>query len=247
MSSSNPSNSRQRGRGFGSFLFELRNHAWNTIKQWSLKRWIAVCVAAVIIVLILRFASLPELEILRNWAAQHGSWFVLAFWIGYVVLTLFPLPRTLWTVSAGILFGPSLGMLIATTALTVSAIVAFLIVRSILGEWIRPHLTHPAVLSTAKRLEARGWVAVFSLRMISGVPFSLLNYLAALTPIKLSQFSLATFVGSIPTTAIGVFFGDALITGANPLLLSLMIFLALLGLLGLYIDARLLPPVKSGR
>lgn len=74
-----------------------------------------------------------------------GSWFIVLFWIGYVVLTLFPLPRTLWTVSAGLLFGPATGLLIALTALTASAIIALLVVRGLLGDWMRPRLKHPAV------------------------------------------------------------------------------------------------------
>ena len=88
-------------------------------------------------------------------------------------------------------------------------------------------------------LERRGWLAIASLRMVAGVPFSLLNYVAALTPVKLSHFTLATLVGSIPTTALGVFFGDTLTGHTSPGIVLAMVVFAAIGAGGLYMDSRL--------
>src|SRR5699024_2422241 len=58
-------------------------------------------VAAIITILVvIFFMDLPDIEQLRAWAHGAGAWFIVVFWIGYVVLTLFPLPRTFWTVAA---------------------------------------------------------------------------------------------------------------------------------------------------
>ena len=88
-------------------------------------------------------------------------------------------------------------------------------------------------------LERRGWLAIASLRMVAGVPFSLLNYVAALTPVKLSHFTVATLLGSIPTTALGVFFGDALTGHTSPSIIVAMVAFAAIGMGGLYMDSRL--------
>ena len=132
-----------------------------------------------------------------------------------------------------------MGLSISLVALTLSATLSLIIVRSLLGEWIRPHLSHPAVNKINARLERRGWLAIASLRLVAGVPFSLLNYVLALTPIPITQFVLATLIGSIPTTAIGVFFGDALTGQTDPLTVIALIVAAALGVAGLVLDTRL--------
>lgn len=206
---------------------------------WSWKRWVTVILAALALILALMFVDIPDMVALRRWAEHLGPWFVVAFTAAYVFFTQFPFPRTFWTVAAGVLFGPWLGLGIALVALTISATLSLLIVRRLLGSWIRPHLTHPAVFKINARLERRGWLAVASLRMVAGVPFSLLNYVVALTPIPLAQFTVATLIGSIPTTAIGVFFGDTLTSGFSPGVVAALVVFALLGAGGLYADTRL--------
>lgn len=74
--------------------------------------------------------------------------------------------------------------------------------------------------------------------MIAGVPFSILNYVCGLSGIPLGQFALATLIGSIPTTVLGVLFGDALTGSPEPWLIAVMAVLAAVGVAGMVIDAR---------
>ena len=198
-----------------------------------------VAATTIAVLAVIFFVDLPGVEQLRTWADGAGSWFIALFWLCYVILTLFPLPRTIWTVSAGVLFGPVTGLAISLTALTVSAVIALLVVRGLLGEWMRPRLKHPAVAGINAHLERRGWLAIASLRLVAAVPFSLLNYAAALTAISVGQFAVATLVGSIPTTAIGVFFGDLLTGQMHPEIIAAMIVCALVGIGGLILDSRM--------
>ena len=226
-------------RNFGHFLLSLTRSAWRSIQRWTVQRWIAVLAAVIALLAVLYFYDLPDVARLRDASTRFGAWFPFIFALGYVIFTQFPFPRTFWTVAAGLLFGPWKGLALSLCALTVSAALSFLTVRKLLGAWIRPHLTHPAVFTINAHLERRGWLAIASLRMVAGVPFSLLNYVAALTPVKLSHFTLATLVGSIPTTALGVFFGDTLTGHTSPGIVLAMVVFAAIGASGLYMDSRL--------
>ncbi|HAT1547286.1 hypothetical protein HMPREF3153_05640 [Corynebacterium sp. HMSC06C06] len=226
-------------RTFGAFLAELSKSALSAIRSWSMTRWAMVLGAIIAIVVAALLVDVPDIADLRSWAESLGPWFVVAFVLGYVIFTQFPLPRTIWTVAAGVLFGAWFGLGLSLLALTLSAMISLLLVRWLLGDWIRPHLSHPAVFKINSRLERRGWLAIASLRMVAGVPFSILNYVAALTPIPVGQFTLATLIGSIPTTALGVFFGDALTGKSEPWLFVAMAILAVLGIGGLVLDSKL--------
>ncbi|APT95020.1 membrane protein [Corynebacterium stationis] len=226
-------------KSFAEFLSGLLKDAVASISQWSWTRRLIVAATTIAVLAVIFFVDLPGVEQLRTWADGAGSWFIALFWLCYVILTLFPLPRTIWTVSAGVLFGPVTGLAISLTALTVSAVIALLVVRGLLGEWMRPRLKHPAVAGINAHLERRGWLAIASLRLVAAVPFSLLNYAAALTAISVGQFAVATLVGSIPTTAIGVFFGDLLTGQMHPGIIAAMIVCALVGIGGLILDSRM--------
>lgn len=188
--------------------------------------------------------DVPPLSVMRQWAEHTGAWFPFVFWCFYVAITQVPIPRTLLTVSAGILFGPVRGIAIAVTATTVSAVVSLMVVRGLLRDFIEPRLTHPAVGRINARLEERGWLAVASLRMIAAVPFCVLNYACALTRVPVVPFALATLVGSAPGTVVVVLFGDTLTGHASPEIIVAGVALALVGAAGLAIDAKL--PTKDG-
>lgn len=229
----------------GQFMVGLFRDGVAAVTEWPWTRRLAVSTALALFVAVTLFVEVPSVETLRAWADTAGRPFVLLFWLGYVAITQFPVPRTLLTLASGVLFGPWQGVLIALTATTVSAAVSLFVVRALLGGWMAPRLSHPAVVGVNTRLEERGWLAVASLRMIAGVPFSALNYAAALTSVPLGMFTLATFLGSAPGTVVTVVLGDALAGDVDPLVVGLTVFLAVLGLAGLVVDRRL--PVKAVR
>lgn len=227
----------------GQFVGGLISDGAAAVGGWSWPRRIVVTAALAAFLAVTLFVEVPSIDTLRAWALTSGDPFLVLFWFGYVAITQFPVPRTILTLASGVLFGPWQGVLVALTATTASAALSLLIVRGILGGWRAPRMTHPAVAGVNTRLEERGWLAVTSLRMIAGVPFSVLNYAAALTSVPLGMFTLATFVGSAPGTVVTVVLGDALVGEVDPLVVGLTVLLAVLGVAGLAVDQRL--PVKS--
>ncbi|AEQ06621.2 TVP38/TMEM64 family protein [Corynebacterium pseudotuberculosis] len=230
---------------FFNFAWGVFRDGLNTIRSWSVAKKISVFALGILFILTTILVDIPSIETLRSWADNAGSAFVILFAFLYIGITQFPIPRTLLTLSAGVLFGSIKGIVIALTCTTISAVISLLIIRTLLGEWMEPRLTHPAVSGINSRLRHRGWLAVASLRMIAGVPFSIMNYVAALTSVPPLGFALATLIGSAPGTIVVVILGDSILHGTDVKILLFSASLAFLGILGLLIDARM--PVKTPR
>ena len=141
-----------------------------SIRSWPLWRKLVVGLLVVGMIIITFTVKVPSLATMNAWAAGTGRWFVMVFVFGYVVVTQFPIPRTIFTLSSGVLFGPWLGIVVALTATTVSAAVSLSVVRYFLGDWMAPRLAHPAVAGIDARLRADDcWCAVFGVELCGGV------------------------------------------------------------------------------
>ena len=180
---------------------------------------------------------LPSPVQLRDWAHSVGPWFALAFFLAHVVATVVPVPRTAFTLAAGLLFGPALGVAIAVLASTASALIAMLLVRAA-GWRLNRLVRHRSVETVDERLRQRGWIAVLSLRLIPVVPFSAINYAAGASAVRWLPFSLATLVGVLPGTIAVVVLGDALAGHPGSLLYLVSACTATLGMAGLIVEIR---------
>jgi uncharacterized membrane protein YdjX (TVP38/TMEM64 family) len=208
-----------------------------TARQMPRRRVVALLAVSVILVAFVLVVPLPSALQLRDWATSVGPWFPLAFLAAHIVVTVLPFPRTAFTLSAGLMFGPLLGVGIALVASTVSAVIALLLVRA--AGWQLDRLVrHPRVDALNGRLERRGWLTVLSMRMIPAVPFSVLNYAAGASAIRLLPYTLATIVGLLPGTAAIVIFGDALTGNVSPLMFLVSASTAALGIVGLAYEVR---------
>jgi uncharacterized membrane protein YdjX (TVP38/TMEM64 family) len=192
-------------------------------------RRIAVTMATVVVlVAVALFVHLPTAVQLRDWATSAGPWFPLAFLVAHVVVTVLPFPRTAFTLAAGLLFGPLLGVVLAVAASTASAVIALLLVRA--ANWQLSRLVrHRAVDTVDTRLRDRGWPAILSLRLIPAVPFSVLNYAAGASAVRALPYTLATLAGIAPGTAAVVILGDALTAQVSPLLILVSLCTASVG------------------
>nr|WP_240394078.1 TVP38/TMEM64 family protein [Corynebacterium lactis] len=213
------------------------------IASQRFKKLLIGVIALVGLALVL-FYDVPTVDALRQWSDEAGPWFPVAYFGLYVFLTQFPIPRTVFTLASGILFGPAAGFILAISATTISAVMSLLVVRFLGRDWFRKYLTNRRLLDLDYRLEQRGWLTVLSLRMIAGVPFSLLNYVCGLSSIRLAPYAVATAVGSAPNTLAVVLLGDALLVGFDARFAVATALLVALGIAGLVADAKF--PVVAG-
>jgi uncharacterized membrane protein YdjX (TVP38/TMEM64 family) len=208
-----------------------------TTRQVPAWRLAVTAAAVVVLVLVALLARVPTAVQLRDWAEAVGPWFPLAFLAAHIVVTVFPFPRTAFTLAAGLLFGPSLGIVLAVVASTLSALIALLLMRAA-GWQLSRLVRHPGLDSLDARLRQRGWPTVVSLRLIPAVPFSVINYAVGASTVRVLPYTLATLAALAPGTAAVVILGDALTGDASPALFLVSLCTAAAGVALLIYELR---------
>ena len=202
-------------------------------------RLIALLAVIVAFALVAVFAPHPSVEQIRQWGTSVGPAFPLVFFAVHAIVTIAPIPRTLFTLSAGVLFGPLTGLAVTIGASMVSAVLALLLVRAIGRQAVAERMSHSALDSIDDSLRRRGWLAVGSLRLIAPVPFSLVNYACGVSAVRLVPFALATAAGLLPGTLAIVVIGGAIGGDTHPALLVVSAVCIAIGTSGLFVDWRL--------
>jgi uncharacterized membrane protein YdjX (TVP38/TMEM64 family) len=220
-----------------STLRALRASVIATASSVPPRRFFAILAAVVILIAVAVLVPLPTAVQMRDWARTVGPWFPLAFLGAHIVVTVFPFPRSAFTLAAGLLFGPVLGVPLAVVASTISAVIALLLVRAA-GWQLSRLVRHPRIDSLDARLRERGWPTIVSMRLIPAVPFSVMNYAAGASAVRVLPYTLASLVGLIPGTAAVVILGDALTGNVSPLLFLVSLCTASVGVAGLIYEVR---------
>jgi uncharacterized membrane protein YdjX (TVP38/TMEM64 family) len=190
---------------------------------------------AVVVVVVFRH-GLPDV---RRTVAAAGIWAPLLFVLLHAVVTVTPVPRTVFTVAAGVLFGSVFGVVLAVSGTALSATLAFFLVRFIGGPFVERHAHHRAVAWVRARLDRNGLLAMVSLRLIPAVPFSVMNYASALSGVGYPPYLLGTVLGVLPGTIGIVVLGDAAVGGQpHPVMFLTSLVSGLVGLTGAVIAAR---------
>jgi len=180
----------------------------------------------------------PEPAQLRTWVSGAGAAAPALFFIAYVVATLFPIPRTVFSVASGLLLGPVVGVTVALIASAVSGLLSFALARSLGRRMVARYLSRRPVQAIDEQLTGAGWLGVASLRMIPVVPFLPTNYACGLSSVRTRPYLAGTMIGSLPGTAAAVILGDTLTGTTSPALLAVYTVCALAGAAGLWFGIR---------
>ncbi len=198
-------------------------------------------VVAVVAMLVARahgISAVPQLADLRRVVTEAGPWAPIVFVVLQVLLNVPPFPRTVFTVSAGLLFGSLWGTVLTLTGTAIAAVLAFYLVRWTGGRLVARYATHRRAVWVRRRLDHHGTLAVTSLRLIPMVPFAALNYLSGLSTVRFWPYLVGTVVGCVPGTVAIVILGDAVTGQVSPALLAVSAACTLVGLAGVVVAAR---------
>jgi len=170
---------------------------------------------------------------LRAWAAATGPATPLVLLVAYSLLTVVPIPRTVFNLAAGLLVGTTAGIAIGLVATTIAAGLSFGLARLLGRDLVTRHLHRSSVRAVNDRLSDGGVLAITSLRLIPVVPFAPFSYLCGVSSVRLTPYLAGTLLGSVPGTIAVVVLGDALTGDTPPALLACYGVFALAGAIGL--------------
>jgi uncharacterized membrane protein YdjX (TVP38/TMEM64 family) len=147
----------------------------------------------------------------QRWVSGYGVAGPLVFVALSSLLTVALFPGPLLAGASGLLFGTALGTPVSILAATLGAVLAFTLSRRVAGDAVQS-LGGARLLRLEAAVSRRGFLSILYLRIAPAVPYTLVNYAAGLTSIRLRAFAAATAIGVAPRafayTALGGSFGS---------------------------------------
>ena len=129
----------------------------------------------------------------------------LGFLTVHIAASLLFVPRTLFAIVAGLLFGARWGIVWAASGSVAGAVAGFLVARYINSGLIDLRRLGPVV----GQVERGGWRAVAVLRLIPVIPHSCANYALGLTRLPIGAYAFGSLLGQLPLTIAYVDLGAA--------------------------------------
>ena len=176
-----------------------------------------VIIAAIVAAVMFDVTQYLNLDTLKAQQTRVNGWFetepLLTFaiyFVAYVLVTALSIPgATILTLGAGAIFGLGWGVLLASFASSVGALLAFLSARFLLKDWVQSKF--------GQRLEAinrgvkrDGAFYLLSLRLVPIFPFFVINLALGLTQIRTWTFYWVSQVGMLLGTVVYVNAGTQL-------------------------------------
>jgi uncharacterized membrane protein YdjX (TVP38/TMEM64 family) len=164
-------------------------------------------VALVVALVVLWHAlPMPTVDDIRDDIDFFGWWGGVVFVVGYGILSLVPIPKSVVSIAAGLVWGFWLGTVLVTVASAIGAGLAFLIGRA-LGQDLVERIIGGRLRRIDDALSRKGLRAVIVLRLIPVLPFTVVNYGAGLTEVTTRDYALGTLIGMLPGTVVFVAIG----------------------------------------
>lgn len=200
----------------------------------------------IVIGLFLVFRLLPVAEWIEEFKAYvrgRGALGYVLFGLVYIGASLIPGgPAALLTLAAGAVYGVLTGTILVSISSITAAMLAFLLARGTLRERVLKMTKGNAKFVGLNRaIEKEGAKIVVLVRLSPAFPFTIVNYLFGLTPVKPASYFFASWIAMLPGTMAYVYFGSAIgeVTGgATPLRKAIQIGLAVAAVVATIIIAR---------
>ena len=171
-------------------------------KKITIVTIVACTVAAFFIFDLGRFLTLESLKTNRDallaYYSAYKLVFVIVFILVYTAQTALSLPgAAILTLAAGAIFGALLGTVWVNIGATTGAVLAFLLARTLLRDWV-VHTFGTKMESLDKGLKESALSYLLFLRLIPLFPFFLVNLACGITGLPMRTYIVGTMVGILP-------------------------------------------------
>jgi uncharacterized membrane protein YdjX (TVP38/TMEM64 family) len=173
----------------------------------------------------------------RDWVDGYGVAGPLVFIAVSAALTPALFPGPLLAGASGLLFGTWLGTPVSIVSATLGAVLAFSLARWIAHDAVE-ELEGRRVRALRAWIGRRGFVSVLYARIVPGVPYSLVNYAAGLSPVTLRAFAGATALGCAPRAFAYTALGGSLDDLRSPEAIAAVVVLVVMALGGALLARR---------
>ncbi|MEO8541290.1 MAG: TVP38/TMEM64 family protein [bacterium] len=152
-----------------------------------------------------------DAEPLRDWVKARGALGVIVFILFMAISVLFaPIPNVPIFIAAGLAWGPILGTVYCMIGLTIGSAAAFFVARKFGRKHLPKLIGHSAAARLDSVVDNFGGKVVFWTRLMPGVNFDWISFVAGMTSVPFRTFIVYSFLGMIPPTAVTVAMGDGL-------------------------------------
>lgn len=149
-------------------------------------------------------------EQILEYKSQHTALFILIYTLGYIAVVAFSIPgATIMTLLSGFVFGLLLGTLVVVLSATIGAVIIFLAVQLALRDWVAQK-AGKWITMMADGFKKNDFSYLLFLRLVPLFPFWLVNIVPAFLGVSLRTYTIATFIGIMPGTAVYVWVGSGL-------------------------------------
>ncbi len=147
---------------------------------------------------------------LADLRAAHAFLFAAVFVLIYIVQTAFSLPgAAVLSLAAGAFFGVLQGTLFVVTGATIGAVLAFLVSRTLLRDWVAKKFGS-RMEGIDRGLRENGLSYLLFLRLVPAFPFFLVNLACGVTGMPLRTYAVGTLFGIVPGSLVFVNAGASL-------------------------------------
>ncbi|HEX7587570.1 MAG TPA: VTT domain-containing protein [Anaerolineae bacterium] len=204
----------------------------------------AILVGIALVIVFIALARMTSAYItpavIRATLAQFGWWAFIAFIAALAGVLVVPIvPASLFQISAGLFFGPFLGLVFVTVADILGASIGFWLARYWGRSFLARYLS-PASQSKLENLARRiTWREIILLRLLPGPAYPLVSMAAGYASISYARYISASLVGVFPGLVLLVFAGD--LVERSPIIAFALIAFLLIGLviIGQYLNRKI--------
>lgn len=152
-----------------------------------------------------------DAEPFREWVEERGAFGVVVFILVMAASVLFaPIPNVPIFIAAGLAWGPVFGTIYCMAGLTLGSAAAFWVARRFGRNHLPRLIGHKAAARIDHMVDNMGGRVVFFSRLMPGINFDWISFVAGMTSVSFRTFIFYSFWGMLPICAVTVAMGDGL-------------------------------------